>query len=172
MTDISLTKVSSAEDRRLPVFAQIDRMMEDIGRRAREIWEQGGFRPGHALDDWLRAEREFCWPAAELSERDQEFLLDIALPGYESSEVEVTVTPREIIVHASKTRERAGETAKARDRRLCWSEFRGNDVYRRFELPSGIDVDQVKATMRHGMLHVTAPKATAAVSRIPIAAAA
>lgn len=172
MTDITVTKVPSPNDRKLPVFAEMDRLTQAIGRRARVFWEERGFRPGFDLDDWLKAEHEFCWPAAELSERGKELLLDVALPGYESSEVELTVTPREIILHASKKRERIEEEVRTKERTVRWSEFGANDVYRRVELPASIDVEHVKATLRHGMLHVTAPKATAVVSKIPVATAA
>lgn len=171
MTELSLTKVSRPDDRTLPVFSELDRLTKDIERRARAFWAERGCAPGRDLDDWLRAEREVCWPAAALSERGRDFLLDIALPGYESSEIELTVTPREVIVHATRHRERA-EEGKAREATVRWSEFRGDDVYRRFELPADIDVAHAKATLRHGLLHFTAPKAVSVVTKIPTATAA
>ena len=171
MTEITVRKVSSLDDRTLPVFAEIDRLMEETSRRAGMFAAARSYGAGDALDDWLRAEREVCWPAAELAERGKDFQLSIALPGYESPEIELTVTPREVIVHASKSQVGPAE-GRAKEATICWSEFRSDDVYRRIELPASIDVDHVKATLRHGMLHVTAPKAHSAVTKIPIASAA
>jgi HSP20 family protein len=171
MTEITVRKVSSLDDRTLPVFAEVDRLMHEIGRRAGVFAAARGYGAGSALDDWLRAEREVCWPAAQLAERGKDFQLSIALPGYESPEIELTVTPREVIVHAVRSRKRP-EEGGAKEETVCWSEFRSDDVYRRVELPTDIDVDHVKAPLRHGILHVTAPKARSVVTKIPIATAA
>jgi HSP20 family molecular chaperone IbpA len=172
MSDINVRRVPDLEDRSLPVFAEVERLMLDIGRRARELFAARGGDGRHELDDWLQAEHEICWPAAQLVERDRDFALSVALPGYEPTEVELTVTPREAIVHA---RHEAGPGVAGRERgegdvRVRWSDFRADDVYRRFELPQRVDVERVKATLRHGMLKITAPKTEAVVATIPIAA--
>ena len=171
MTEITVRKVSTLDDRTLPVFAEMDRLMHEIGRRAGVFAAARSYGAGDALDDWLRAEREVCWPVAELAERGKDFQLSIALPGYESPDIEVTVTPREIIVHANRARQRL-EEGPTKEAAICWSEFRSDDVYRRIEFPTSIDVDHVKATLRHGMLHVTAPKARSVVTKVPFATAA
>jgi len=170
MSEIMVRKVLDLDDRSLPVFAEIDRVMESISRRARELFALHGGSEGRALDDWLQAEREICWPAAELVERDKQFDLRIALPGYEPHDIELTATPRELIVHGHLRREHKEKTGDVR-----WSEFRSSDVYRRIELPAGIDVGHVKATLKQGMLTVVAAKAASEVPKkspasIPIAA--
>ncbi len=171
MRDINVRKVSKAEDRSLPVFAELERLSQEIERRARELFESRAYGEGHALDDWLQAEHEICWPAAELVEQDGQFMLSVALPGYEPSEIELTVTPREIIVHAGKKVEK-GEAGQECRGHVHWSEFRSKDVYRRFGLPATIDADRAKATFRHGMLRVTAPEAKSMVEQIQVDAAA
>lgn len=171
MSEIALKKVLNPNDRSLPVFAEVERLMQDIGRRAAELCAIRGYGPGHALDDWLDAEREFCWPAAEMLEHEKDLLLSVALPGYEAAEIELTVTPRELIVHARRASEPAGE-AKEKDVTVRWSEFRNDDVYRRIELPTAVDVAHAKASLRNGLLKITAPKAKAVVTKIPIATAA
>lgn len=171
MSEITITRVSSLEDRTLPVFAEVERLMQDIGRRASELFAARGFGEGHALDDWLQAEREVCWPATELIENARQFVCNVALPGYATSDIEVTVNPREIVVHAdhrSHRTEEGGDTEST----LCWSEFRANDVYRHIELPAAIKVDAVKAELQEGLLRITAPKAIAAPIAVQIAEAA
>jgi HSP20 family protein len=171
MSEISLQRVANPNDRSLPVFAEVERVMRDIERRARELCAVRGYGPGHALDDWLDAEREFCWPVAQMLERDRDYLLSVALPGYEVAEIELTVTPRELIVHARHVSEPAKDV-KGKNATVCWSEFRADDVYRRIELPTAVDVAHVKASLRNGLLKVTAPKTKVVVTQIPIASAA
>jgi HSP20 family molecular chaperone IbpA len=55
---------------------------------------------------------------------------------------------------------------------VCWSEFRSNEIMRRIELPRAIDVERTTATLRNGLLTVTAPKAKdAAKTTKPVAVA-
>lgn len=171
MSDVTVRKLTETVDRSLPVFTQMEKLTRDIEKRARELFESHGFAEGHALDDWLQAEHEICWPAAELAEHGNEFVLSIALPGYETSEIELTVLPREVIVHSARKTEKV-EKGREGEGRVHWSEFRSNDVYRRFELPAAVDAERATATYRHGMLKVTVPKAEPVVKEIPVADAA
>ena len=154
MADITIQKVAKTEDRSLPIFKDTEELLRQIRERAFGLSLGRGRRWGSALQDWLAAEREFCWPAAELLERDKEFVLSIVLPGFDPPNVVVTATPRELIVHAKL--ETAAESKK--DERIVWSDFRTNDVYRRVELPKDIDVEKVSASLKNGLLKVVATK--------------
>jgi len=171
MSDIAMKQVYQPEDRTLPVFAEVERLMQDIGRRARELCAARGSAEGHELDDWLQAEHEICWPAAELAETDGAFIVNVALPGYGPPDVELTVTPREVVVHASK-QSGSGDAVRAQEAAVRWSDFRANDVYRSFDLPATIDVELTDAVLKDGLLRITLPKAAAAADVVPIAAAA
>lgn len=155
MPDVSVRKLLDPDDRSLPVFAEIDRVRESVGRRARELFALRGGGEGRALDDWLQAEREICWPAAaQLLESGKQFAVSVALPGFGPQDIELTATPSELIVHGHARHEREEQEGD-----VCWSEFRSDEVYRRIELPSAIDAGRVTATLEHGMLKVVAPKA-------------
>ncbi|MFI4889436.1 MAG: Hsp20 family protein [Steroidobacterales bacterium] len=171
MADIKVQKVENAEDRGLPIFRQMDEMFGRIQRRAFDLFAGRDFAPGHDFEDWITAEREFCWPATELVEQDKNYTLSVSLPGFEPGQVSVTATPRELIVHASAKVERREEPAKG-EPKVLWSEFRSNDVYRRVELPEPIDVAKVSANLAQGLLKVVAEKAAKKVVSIPVAAAA
>lgn len=164
----------------LPVFAELSRLMGEVERRAFSRFQGRGRRAGSSLEDWAAAEHEVLgWPAAELCEVDGRYEMALTLPGYTAGEVEVTASPREVVVHASTAgrRERAargreedggtsanghkgeGQTGNGHAR-VLWSEFGSNDVWRRFALATPIDVDQVTARLENGMLRVRAPRAT------------
>lgn len=157
MSSIHIQRVANVDERSLPVFAEIDELMGRIRERAHECFAARGGIGEQALDDWLTAERELCWPAAELTERDDAYVLNVSVAGFEPDEITVTATPRELIIQAAHTAERAGQTEV--EGKVRWSEFRRSDVCRRVELPLDMQVDTVAATFRNGLLRIVAPKA-------------
>jgi HSP20 family protein len=171
MPQLDVQKVPSIEDRSLPIFAEFDRLADQIRLEAFNLFARRGGGDGHALDDWLAAERQICWPAAKLLERDSEFVLEVAIAGFEPKEITVTATPREIIVKADRERESKSDTESPGE--IKWTEFRSNNVMRRVELPSAVDVSKVTASLKNGLLTITAPKAEAPQetgTRIPVSA--
>jgi HSP20 family protein len=161
MANVAVQKIEGKTDKPLPLFQELEKQFDQVRRRAFDLFEKRGREIGHAVEDWLKAEHEVMgWPAAELSEADSKYELSMTLPGYEPKEVEVTATPSEIIVHAKLQSEK-----KTGDEKCLWTEFRSNDVYRRFGLPEAIDVENIKATLDKGMLHVTAPKMSKAQAK-------
>jgi HSP20 family protein len=154
MSHITIQKIAKTEERPLPIFSEVEELIRQIQERAFSLAAGRGRRRASALEDWLAAEREFCWPSAEFAERDKDFVLSIALPGFEPGSVEVTATPRELIVKAKA--ESVSESKE--EERIVWSDFRSNDVLRRVELEQDIDVEKVTATLKNGLLRVVAPK--------------
>jgi HSP20 family protein len=154
MANLAVQTVEDKGGKPLSLFEEVEKQFGEVRRRAFELFEKRGRELGHTLEDWLQAEHEVMgWPAAELSEADSKYDLAMTLPGYEPKDVQVTATPSEIIVHAKVEPEK-----KAEEEKCLWTEFRCNDVYRRFELPEAIDVEKTTASLDKGMLHVTAAK--------------
>jgi HSP20 family protein len=168
MAELNVQKVPATDDRSLPIFAEFDALADRIRLQAYKLFAHRGGAEGHALDDWLAAEHEICWPAARLAEGDAALTLEVALAGFEPSDITVTATPREVIVKAVHKLEKTGQEAKLR-----WSEFRSNDVYRRVELPVDVDVAKVTANLKSGLLTIVAPKAASKESakKVPVVAA-
>jgi HSP20 family protein len=117
------------------------------------MFEDRGFVDGYDVEDWLKAERQVCWPPAELVEDGDEFEIKIALAGYDPDEISVTAAPNDIIVKADHESKKESEDAFKR-----FSEFRSNRVYRRFGLPTSIKTDKVEAKFKNGMLTIGAEK--------------
>lgn len=154
MSKLTVRKVASPEDRKLPVFREFDKIAEQIRVRAYNLFADRGFSTGNDLEDWLTAQREVCWPTAELVEEEDEFEIQVALAGFEAKEISVTATPREIIVKASHKHSRKED----KDKTVHWSEFRRNDVFRQIPLPSNVNVEKIEAEFENGMLKIEAPK--------------
>ncbi|MDX1517639.1 MAG: Hsp20 family protein [Woeseiaceae bacterium] len=156
MSKPEIQKVTARDERKLPIFDELEDIADRIRVRAFNLFKGRGAATGHDVDDWLTAEREICWPAAELVEEDDEFEVRIALAGFEAEDITVTATPDELIVKASRTE---SDKSDDKDAEVLWSEFRSNEVYRRIALPSPIDVDKIDAELKRGMLEIEAPKA-------------
>src|SRR5262245_19911134 len=102
-----------AAKEKLPVFEEIGKRIDEVKHRAFNMFERRGGELGRALEDWLAAEREiFGATSAELTETDQGYDLRVTLPGFEAKDVEVTVAPAEIVVHAAATQEKKSEEGK------------------------------------------------------------
>lgn len=156
MSEVPVQKITKTDERALPIFQEIEAVLDRIRERAFHFAARRGFHGGHDLDDWLAAERIECWPTSELSERDGTMRLSVALPGYEPKDITVTAAPGEIIVKACRRMEKSDKPRSA----ACvhWSEFRSEDVYRRVELPQPIDASQCTARYDNGMLIIEAPR--------------
>jgi len=171
MADITVQKLSDSEKQTSLVFKEMESVLERIRARAFDIFSGRGFGEGHALDDWLAAEREICWPAAELAEQDKAYTLNIGLPGFEPADISVTATPHELIVHAKSRTETKKEEEAKKGQKVCWSEFRSDDVYRKVGLSEGIDPHSVSASLRNGLLKIVATKIEEPARLIPISSA-
>jgi HSP20 family molecular chaperone IbpA len=171
MPNVTVGKVGRSQERTLPVFAAMERALDRVRRRAFERFAGRGGGEGLALDDWLAAEREIGLPLAEMMERDADYVVRIALPGFTADEVAVTVTPQELVAHAESRRD-VKRQPRTDDCRVCWSEFQHEDVYRQLVFPTEIDVEKVSAVLRQGLLEVVAAKAGHAATAVPSAPAA
>jgi HSP20 family molecular chaperone IbpA len=156
MSQIAVKKVDDEGKKVLPVFAEIAKRFKAVERRAFDLFERRGCVLGHDVEDWLNAEHELLgWPAAKLGEKDGAYDVQIALPGFDVKDVEVTATPSEIVVHAA-----AKQESKTEKDNVLWTEFGSSDVYRRFEVPNPINVDKVTANIENGLLRINAPQLT------------
>lgn len=158
MSRLIVQKVASPEDRSLPIFDEFNEVAERIRIRAFSLSQGRGLGAGHDLDNWLEAEREICWPSAELVEEDDFFEVKVALAGFDVEDISVTATPDELIIKAAHKAEEQQSSDKE-NVKVRWSELRSDDVYRHIELPASVDVDNITAKFRSGMLEIEAPKA-------------
>ncbi len=113
-------------------FEELEGLFEQIRGRAYSIFQQRGGGEGSDLDDWLRAEREFLWtPPADLIDTGEDLRVQIAVPGFEAHEIEVTALPGTIIVRAESKQEQGQQVGE-----VLISELSSRKLYRRFDLCS------------------------------------
>jgi HSP20 family protein len=137
------------------VLDDIEVMQRRITERAQKIFRERGGALGHAVEDWLKAERETIWrPALEVRRTKDAFVVEAAVAGLDPKQFDVRVTPTELLLAADVhhlDREQEGEVV------LC--EFIDGPLFRSYRFPEPIDPGQVTAEYRNGLLRVTAPLA-------------
>jgi HSP20 family protein len=151
---VAIKRVDGKKTSTPAILEEVNALSEQIRQRAFESFERRGYDDGSALTDWLQAERElFEVPESELVEREEKFEARLSAPSFEPSEVQIIALPDALIVkaHSSHTQDRG-------DGDIRFRELEQKDLFRRFDLPSPIDVEQVSAKMDKGILQLTALK--------------
>jgi HSP20 family molecular chaperone IbpA len=154
MPQVAIEKLDEKNAADTSVVDEMKTLAERIRQRAFEIFEHRGAAHGSAVNDWLTAERDlFRIPESELMERDGKFVARVSAPGFDPSDVTVTALPDALIVKGSAVHKHEQTDG---DVRFC--EFDQRTLFRRFDLPERINVDQVTANLDKGMLQLTARK--------------
>lgn len=155
MSKLAVQKVHSDEMQSHPVLEQLRALTDRIRQRAYEIFQGRAGADGSDLDDWLKAENDLLIiPGSDLIETDSRYELEIALPGFDAKDVEITALPDALIVRAKNIQEQHQQN----EGNVQLSGFAEKCLFRCFELPTPIDVDNVSANLDRGLLKLTAPK--------------
>jgi HSP20 family protein len=94
-------------------------------------------------------------PAVDIKENDNEIRLDLELPGLKPEDVEITAENGVLTVRGEKQVERKeGDESRFQIVERAYGTF-----MRTFQLPQGIDADQIKAEFNNGVLSLHIPKA-------------
>lgn len=158
--DVALRKAETILDELEQLNSAIRRRAYDLFRNRGELW-------GGPLEDWFNAERQLVWkPAIELRQRDKHFEVLAATPGVEAKDLDVQITPEDVLIKAD-----IGHTHTPEEGTVRVCEFTGGQLFRSIHFPERIDPDTVTAEYRNGMLRLTVSIAKPAAHKIEIKAA-
>ena len=99
-------------------------------------------------------------PRADLVETEENFELELDLPGYDEKNIDVTVEQGILSITGNRESSREEETADYKLRERSFGRFT-----RSFSVPQTIDSSAVAAEYANGVLRVTLPKAAEAKAR-------
>jgi HSP20 family protein len=119
-----------------PVFGlrrEIDRLFDDTFTRDGSSWS----------------------PAVDIRENDTEISMDLELPGIKPEDVEITADNGVLTVRGEKK----SEKKEGEENRYHVVERSYGSFLRTFQLPQGIDEDQINAHFDNGILSIHIPKA-------------
>jgi HSP20 family protein len=107
------------------------------------------------FDDTFARDGSSFTPAVDIKENDNEIRLDLELPGLKPEDVEITAENGMLTVRGEKQVERKeGDESRFQIVERAYGTF-----MRTFQLPQGIDADQIKAEFNNGVLSLHIPKA-------------
>jgi HSP20 family protein len=136
------------------ISERIDRLYDSISRRAYELFERDGRVDGNDKRHWLDAEREFLLPMqTSMEETDGEFVVRAEVPGFNASDLEVTVEPRRVTIAGKRE-----STKESKDAEAVLTEASSEEVFRAIEFPSEVVATKVSATLKDGVLNIQIPK--------------
>ncbi len=113
------------------------------------------------VDGWLKeprgwAERTFGfvgWPAVQLSERDDAFVVRAEIAGLDPAQLEITVSGNRLVLGGERK-----EVIDTRENNVQFSEMRYGKFRREILLPEAVDAERVSAESRHGIVTIELPK--------------
>lgn len=149
------------------IFKELEQLHNVINRRAYDLFRKRGDLWGGPLGDWFNAERQLVWkPAIELRQKDRQFEVLAATPGVEAKDLDVQITPDDVLIKADIGHKHTPEEGAVQ---LC--EFNGGQLFRSIHFPEQIDPNSATAEYRNGMLRLTASIAKPAAQKVEVKAA-
>lgn len=100
-------------------------------------------------------------PATNITERNDDFVVQMALPGYDKKEIVIDVD-NNVLMISSKMQMQDAENDTVLKR-----EFRVLPFERKFEIPESVDTDKIEASFKNGVLNILIPKKEYAKAKPP-----
>jgi HSP20 family protein len=110
------------------------------------------FRSGAEEDQSLMASG--WYPAVDLAERDNDYIVKMELPGVDKTDVKVTIQGTTITVRGEKKQEKESKDSSYFRLERSYGTFE-----RSFTLPGEVQSEKINAGYKDGILTITLPKA-------------
>jgi HSP20 family protein len=142
------------------------RPLNDLLFTERHEYNRGFAQFNRHLDQWNCARNNWnhATPETDILELDDQYILEIALPGVVLDDVELKVEESLLTVVAKRTPAMFEEKAS-----VLRKELPAGYLVREFEFEGEIIHDQIEARMDRGILFISIPKVEVAL-RIPVSA--
>ncbi len=95
-------------------------------------------------------------PAVNIFENNEKFEIEVAAPGLEKDDFKIDLKNDHLVVYSEK-KDKKEEKEKGK---VVRSEFRYSSFQRMFALPKEVDVTNIKASHKNGVLTIELPKKT------------
>ena len=101
-------------------------------------------------------------PAANVSETDESFKIELAVPGFKKEDFKINVDGKNLKISTVSS----NETEETQEKYVR-KEFSFSSFERLFYLPKSVDVDKIEASYVDGILNLTLPKKEEAKPKEP-----
>lgn len=143
------------------IFVTAEHFLEDftknteaIAERAFELFQKRGFKFGHELEDWFKAERELLKKVPiEIKDVDGNLDIRAEVPGFTADKLKVSVEPNRVTIKGETK-----ENVERKDDKTLYSEWKSNKIFRTFDLPHPVENEKATAKIKDGVLTLIIPK--------------
>jgi len=137
----------------LDIMEDMRKMQEEIERAFPEFWRRSPLLiPGESKEGELMRYRR---PLTDLKETENEFIMEIEMPGITKDDIDIKVTEDTIEIKAEKKYEQKEED---KERGYFFQERKYQGFYRSIPLPAGIKPEETEAKFDNGILEITMKK--------------
>ena len=155
-------KTERASVSRPQTFRPFERLQREIDRLFDDFAGGIGRSPlGRSLFDiepaWRTQSAMSAMPAVDVTETDKAYEIAAELPGMDENNIEVKVADDVLTIKGEKQ-----EVKEEKKRDYYLSERSFGSFQRSFQVPGGVDTDNIDANFKNGVLTVTLPKSTEA----------
>jgi HSP20 family protein len=102
--------------------------------------------------NWL-AHKTDATPRVNIKENDKDFEIELAAPGMDKNDFQLSVENDRLVICAEKQKENKEERDNYTRREFSYSSFT-----RSFNLPENVDENKISANYKDGVLHLSIPK--------------
>ena len=113
------------------------------------------FLSGNLIPNFVEEEAWKSTPAVNIYESNEKFAIEIAAPGLEKEDFKIDLKNEILTVSSEKSDKKEEEANKGK---VIRSEFRYASFQRSFALPKEVDVANIKASNKNGILTIELPK--------------
>ena len=143
------------------IFVTAEHFLEDFAKNTQEIaikaferFEKRGYKFGHELEDWFKAERELLKKVPiEIKDIDGNLNIRAEVPGFTAENLKVSVEPLRLIIKGETE-----EKSEKKEDHTIYSEWKSNKIFRTFDLPHRVEADKASASIKDGVLTLIIPK--------------
>jgi len=130
----------------------IDRLFEDFGGG---LWRSQFPRSFFEMSPFGQGERGWTatTPAVDVTETDKAYEISAELPGMDEKNMEVKFADGVLTIKGERQEEREEKEKGYHLRERSFGSFQ-----RAFQVPDGVDTDNIQANFKQGLLTVTLPK--------------
>jgi len=154
--DKGSTELAKTErPRYLAPVEEMERWFEDLFRSPFSLLSKRAWPELRELTEF-----ETLSPRVDISEEGNELVLKADMPGVEKKDIDITIADNMLTISGEKTHEEKVEKGS-----YVRCERTHGSFFRRFELPSDIDADKIKAHLENGVLEVRLSKTEESKSR-------
>jgi HSP20 family protein len=105
------------------------------------------------LTDFFGTDGNFSQPSVNVVETEKAFRIEVAAPGLDKNDFNLEVDRNSLVISAKKE-----ASNEVKEEKFMRREFNYTAFTRSFQLPEGVNADEIGAQYSNGVLHVTLPK--------------